>query len=898
MRAAACVGRIGGLAVALGIGVATGGAGVAWADPADSDVSASADSSAAKEANQAGAPARSRGNRASRSVVDGADDHAARGAVSAPRLADVTVDRPKSGAATGSALGAERVVSSLVPRPARAVATRRVGLPRVAAASAVAEPVVAQPVMDVVASSTGLAASADSPVMVATPAQPAAAGAAESVWSPTSGSNPGAPVQSAVSWVMVAAARRELGSSPAAQIIPGAVVTTSELPDAEAVSKAAELTRTVARPAAALAAPTGSAQALTPVAAATAADPITAFIGQIQAFVTQIVQAINQVVNQVVQAVAQVVTAIINVFAPTPRPINTAPLAGSPTVGTPDPASGVVTGKINATDPNGDTLTYSGPTATAKGVVTVNSDTGAFTYAPTTTARNSAAADGATATDKSDAFTVTVTDSNGASTTIPVNVVISPTPQTDPGPQPTNRAPVAGTPVVGTPNASTGVVTGSVTATDPDNDPLTYSGSTTTSKGSVTVAANGTFTYTPTATARHAAAQTGATTATTTDSFTVTVADGKGGTATVPVTVTISPVNAAPVAGTSTVGTPNASTGVVTGTVSATDANNDTLTYSTPATTGKGSVSINASTGNFTYTPTATARNTAANTGATSADRADTFTVTVADSYGSSTAIPVNVVVSPTPQQVNRAPVAGTPTVGIPNASTGVVTGQINATDPEGDTLTYSAPATTPKGSVAINAATGAFTYTPTLTARHAAAVPEATAETKSDTFAVTVTDSYGATASIPVTLAIGATATPIIGDIRMQPDGLSRAMYAPRVSVGYNWIGVDPTNGGMWLTDSAVNSWLDVTPPTGAETNGGGTYSPGDIKVPPGTVAGAVTLFAVKTGSPANGVYDWAACSTTNACGSVSGLGTYGPPVPVAYWVDLYRANPPGAQE
>ena len=39
---------------------------------------------------------------------------------------------------------------------------------------------------------------------------------------------------------------------------------------------------------------------------------------------------------------------------------------------------------------------------------------------------------------------------------------------------PIQPAPVVGAPVVGTPNAQTGVVTGSIVASDPDGDTLTY----------------------------------------------------------------------------------------------------------------------------------------------------------------------------------------------------------------------------------------------------------------------------------------------------------------------------------------------------------------------------------------------------------------------------------------
>ena len=228
-------------------------------------------------------------------------------------------------------------------------------------------------------------------------------------------------------------------------------------------------------------------------------------------------------------------------------------------------------------------------------------------------------------------MTVTVTDSNGAATSKVVTVTVSPK----------NNVPVTAT-TLGTPNSSTGAITGSLVATDADNDKLTYTASAKPTKGTVTVnASTGAFTYTPTSAARHAAAKAAATTAATTDTFTVTVADGYGGTVAVPVTVTISPKNSAPVAGTTTVGTPNASTGVVSGTVKATDADRDSLSYSAPATTTKGSVTLNASTGAFTYTPTVTAR------GAATGSTTDTFTVTVSDGYGGATPIVVSVPVLP-----------------------------------------------------------------------------------------------------------------------------------------------------------------------------------------------------------------------------------------------------------
>ncbi|HCA51651.1 MAG TPA: hypothetical protein DEP24_01080, partial [Mycobacterium sp.] len=64
---------------------------------------------------------------------------------------------------------------------------------------------------------------------------------------------------------------------------------------------------------------------------------------------------------------------------------------------------------------------------------------------------------------------------------------------------------------LGTANAATGAITGTVRASDPNGDPLTYR-ATTSKKGAVSITSTGVFIYTPTSTARHAAAKVGATT--------------------------------------------------------------------------------------------------------------------------------------------------------------------------------------------------------------------------------------------------------------------------------------------------------------------------------------------------------------------------------------------------
>ena len=102
---------------------------------------------------------------------------------------------------------------------------------------------------------------------------------------------------------------------------------------------------------------------------------------------------------------------------------------------------------------------------------------------------------------------------------------------------PVNQAPVVGTPVVGGPKAQTGVVTGSIVASDPDGNPLSYTVSTTPTFGSVTLT-GASFTYTPSAQRSPSVTQ---------DSFVVTVSDGQAtATSTVTVAVLALPTNNQP----------------------------------------------------------------------------------------------------------------------------------------------------------------------------------------------------------------------------------------------------------------------------------------------------------------------------------------------------------------
>ena len=140
---------------------------------------------------------------------------------------------------------------------------------------------------------------------------------------------------------------------------------------------------------------------------------------------------------------------------------------------------------------------------------------------------------------------------------------------------------------------------------DVDGDTITAISATQGAHGSLVGGPDGSFTYKPTA------GYSGV------DTFTYTISDGKGGTATGTVTVTVGAVNQPPVApggsATTNEDTP------LSGTLPASDPDSTALTYAITQQPTKGTISLNAATGAYTYTPSANANGT------------DTFKYTVSD---------------------------------------------------------------------------------------------------------------------------------------------------------------------------------------------------------------------------------------------------------------------------
>ncbi|HIF9126841.1 TPA: Ig-like domain-containing protein, partial [Photobacterium damselae] len=428
------------------------------------------------------------------------------------------------------------------------------------------------------------------------------------------------------------------------------------------------------------------------------------------------------------------ITVTVNV-----TPINDAPVGEDVSAETQEETA--VTGQLTATDADGDNLTFKPGTNPENGQVTVNAD-GSWEYVPNTDFNGE------------DSFTVVVDDGNGGTDTITVTVNVTPV----------NDAPV-GEDVSAETQEET-AVTGQLTATDADGDNLTFKPGSNPENGSVTINADGSWEYVPNTDFNGE------------DSFTVVVDDGNGGTDTITVTVNVTPVNDAPVG--EDVSAETQEETAVTGQLTATDVDGDNLTFKPGTNPENGSVTVNPD-GSWEYIP---------NPDFNGEDR---FTVVVDDGNGGTDTITVTVNVTP----VNDAPVGDD--VSAETQEETAVTGQLTATDVDGDNLTFK-PGTNPEnGQVTVNA-DGSWEYVPN---------PDFNGE---DSFTVVVDDGNGGTDTITVTVNVTpVNDAPVGEDVSAETQeetAVTGQLTATDVD-GDNLTfkpGTDPTNGSV--TVNSDGSW------------------------------------------------------------------------------------------
>ena len=194
------------------------------------------------------------------------------------------------------------------------------------------------------------------------------------------------------------------------------------------------------------------------------------------------------------------------------------------------------------------------------------------------------------------------------------------------------------------------------------------------------------------------------------------------------------------------VGTPTSTsdpaTGTVTGALNVTvPAGGPALTYSMYTNPLFGSVTIDAA-GTYTYKSNIVG----SALSALGLNPTDKFTVTASDGVAST-----NVTVTVPVLAANNTP--STPTAGniSENLATGVVTGTLNSTSPDGSAVTFHVVTSTIGGQLNVDSATGAFTYTPTALYRQNASLGVIT----TDTFQVNASNGQFSSGNTTVTVTI-----------------------------------------------------------------------------------------------------------------------------------------------
>jgi Bacterial Ig domain/Cadherin domain/PQQ-like domain len=323
-----------------------------------------------------------------------------------------------------------------------------------------------------------------------------------------------------------------------------------------------------------------------------------------------------------------------------------------------------LTATISATDPEGDTVTFSQTSEPDNGEMVSFAANGEFTYRPNAGFIGS------------DSFTVSISDgTNQVSATITVNIIEV---------APTNQAPTVTSANFELDQDTS--LTATLTATDPEGDTVTFTVNGDPTNGQlVSFDSNGVFTYTPNG------GFTGS------DSFNIVASDG---TNQVDATITlnvlaVNPVNEAP-----TITAANFD-GVqdteLSETITASDPEGDTVTFTQTSEPSSGSMMAFAANGNFTYRP---------NTGFVGTD---SFTITASDGENEITAT-ISITIfeeEPTnePPTITSGNFEG-------NQDTDLIA-TITASDPEGDTVTFTQTSEPSSGSMVAFSANGDFTYRP-----------------------------------------------------------------------------------------------------------------------------------------------------------------------------------------
>lgn len=347
-----------------------------------------------------------------------------------------------------------------------------------------------------------------------------------------------------------------------------------------------------------------------------------------------------------------------------------------------------------------------------------------------------------------DSFTYTLSDLRGGSDVATVTVTVNNVQD------PPSASPDAAT----TPEDTPVDVSVLANDSDPDGNPLTVF--------AVTAAAHGTVTFTAT-TVRYVpnANYFGP------DTFTYSVNDGTGRSITgVAVSITVTPVNDPPSAG-NDVGSV-AEDGSVSISVLTNDSDLDGDSLSVTAATQGANGTVSFSAGSVTYTPVA------------NYNGSDSFTYAIGDGNGGSATATVSITVT----AANDSPSAGNDSAATSEDAAVTIAVLANDTDVDGDSILIQSVTQSTRGVVGVNG-NGTLTYTPNANVFG------------SDSFAYTIRDTTGLTATATVSLSIAAVNDP--------PDAIDDAATTDEAGSGVvvTVLGNDSDLDGGALTVTTVST-------------------------------------------------------------------------------------------
>ncbi|HEX3764767.1 MAG TPA: Ig-like domain-containing protein [Kofleriaceae bacterium] len=369
--------------------------------------------------------------------------------------------------------------------------------------------------------------------------------------------------------------------------------------------------------------------------------------------------------------------------------VNDPPIASDDTLVTPEDTEGGVDLLGNDSDPDGDPLTIVSFTQPGHGTVAVVAGLASYIPAPDYNGP--------------DAFSYTVADPSGLTSTATVHVTVVPV----------NDPPVALDDSASLDEDTTATIDVVANDSDVDHDVLTVTAVTQPAHGTAAVVSGHEVTYTP------APDYNGA------DSFTYTVADPSGATATATVTVAIDPVNDPPVATADAIRLDEDTSAMIDVVANDGDVDHDALTVTAVTQPAHGTAAIVDAT-HVRYTP------------APDYNGLDSFSYTISDGNGGEAGAEVSVTVNP----VNDPPVANADVATLDEDIVATIDVVANDSDVDHDALTVTAITQPANGTVAIVDATH-VRYTP---------APDYNGP---DSFGYTISDPSGATATATVTLTI-----------------------------------------------------------------------------------------------------------------------------------------------